>query len=93
VGVDVEYDPAKNEKNIRERGLSFERAREFDFVTATSKKVFRNREERWLATGYLDGKLHVLCFVDRPLGIRVISFRRAGRRERREYERDIWVER
>jgi uncharacterized DUF497 family protein len=30
--------------------------------------------------------LHKLCFLDRPGGIRVISFHRVGRKERREYE-------
>ena len=30
----VSYDPAKNEWNIRERGLSFDRAGDFDFDTA-----------------------------------------------------------
>ena len=32
--MDITYDPAKNERNIRERGLSFEFARNFDFGTA-----------------------------------------------------------
>lgn len=30
----IDFDPVKNAKNIRERGLSFERAAEFDFETA-----------------------------------------------------------
>jgi hypothetical protein len=30
----IDFDPIKNEKNIRERGLSFERAAEVDFDTA-----------------------------------------------------------
>jgi len=30
----ITFDPVKNERNIRERGLSFERAAEFDFETA-----------------------------------------------------------
>ena len=30
----ITYDPAKNERNIRERGLSFERVADFDFQTA-----------------------------------------------------------
>jgi uncharacterized DUF497 family protein len=30
----ISYDPAKNERNIRERKLSFERAAGFDFETA-----------------------------------------------------------
>jgi uncharacterized protein (DUF4415 family) len=33
--MNIEFDPVKNEKNIRERGLSFERAAEFDFTSAT----------------------------------------------------------
>jgi uncharacterized DUF497 family protein len=90
--VDVEYDPAKNEKNIRERGLSFERVREFDFTTAVLNSVVRNGEMRWIATGYLDGLLHTVCYTRRPGVMRVISFRRAGRRERREYERDSRIE-
>lgn len=30
----IEFDPAKNERNIAKRGLSFVRAAEFDFETA-----------------------------------------------------------
>ncbi|HXP04141.1 MAG TPA: BrnT family toxin [Stellaceae bacterium] len=32
--MDVSYDPAKNGRNIRERGLPFDRAADFDFSTA-----------------------------------------------------------
>jgi hypothetical protein len=32
--VEITYHPTKDEKNIRERGLSFERATDFDFGTA-----------------------------------------------------------
>jgi uncharacterized DUF497 family protein len=32
--VEVTFDPAKNERDIKERGLSFERAADFDFETA-----------------------------------------------------------
>jgi uncharacterized protein len=32
--VQIEFDPAKSERNLRERGLSFERAADFDFETA-----------------------------------------------------------
>jgi len=30
----IEFDPAKDERNVAKRGLSFERAAEFDFETA-----------------------------------------------------------
>ena len=57
----ITYDPAKNERNIRERGLSFERAADFDFKTALIADYFRNGEMRRIAAGYLDKRLHLLC--------------------------------
>ena len=33
-GVRISYDPAKNQRNIRDRGLSFDSAAEFDFESA-----------------------------------------------------------
>jgi uncharacterized DUF497 family protein len=85
--VDITYDQAKNERNIRERGLSFERAVEFDFATAVVE-IDRRRdygEIRVVAVGYLDSRLHVLCYVETQTGIRVISFRRANSRETKRY--------
>jgi len=38
-------------------------------------------EVRRVALGYLDNRLHVLCFTDTAEGIRVISLRRANARE------------
>ena len=79
----IEFDPAKNERNIAERSLSFARAVDFDFATARiwqdTRKVYP--EERFLALGYLDGRLHVLCFALITGGLRVISFRKANERE------------
>jgi len=83
--VKIEYDPAKNARNVRERGLSFERAAEFDFGTAFSGMEFRNGEMRVLAIGYLDRRLHLLCYRPIPDGIRVISFRKANEREAKRY--------
>lgn len=83
--MDVEFDPAKNERNIRERDLSFERAAEFDFETAVQFQEERHGESRWLSIGYLAGRLHVLCYLETATGIRVISFRRANDREARKY--------
>ena len=87
----IDFDPAKNAKNIRERGLSFERAAEFDFLSATY--LFDDRQDygelRQIAIGYLDGRLHFLCFVQTPDGIRVVSFRKANSREARKYDRPI----
>jgi len=81
--VRIVYDPAKDRRNVDERGLSFARAVDFDFDTA--KYLIDRRkdygEERLIALGYLGDRLHVLCFVALPDGIRVISFRKANKRE------------
>ena len=86
--MDIEFDPAKNECNIRERGLSFERVAEFDFAGATVSQDARKPypEVRYVALGMLDARLHVLCFTTVAGGVRVISFRKANAREVREYE-------
>lgn len=81
--MNIDFDPIKNERNIKERHLSFERAAEVDFNTAL---VFPDSrwaygETRYIALCYLDGRLHVLCFTETETGIRVISFRKANARE------------
>ena len=83
----VHFDPVKNERNIRERGLSFEQAAEFDFQSAL---VFVDEranygEARYVALGMLADRLHVLCFTEAEDGIRVISFRKANSREVARY--------
>jgi hypothetical protein len=57
----ITYDPAKNERNVRERGLSFERAADFDFSTATFRTEIRKGETRRVAVDYLDKRLHLIC--------------------------------
>ena len=86
--MDITYDSAKNERNIRERGLSFDRAADFDFAMAIFWADTRRdyREVRQLGLGYLDNRLHVICFTEVTGGIRVISLRRANSREARRYE-------
>ena len=86
-GLGAEFDPDKNVRNIRERDLSFERAAAFDFDTAAYLTDDRQDygEYRIVAVGYLDRRLHVLCFVEIGHGIRVISFRKANLREARKH--------
>lgn len=83
----VVSDSIKNERNIRERQLSFERVAEVDFNTALvfpdTRKAYG--ETRYIALCYLDHRLHVLCFTETEKGIRVISFRKANTREANRY--------
>ncbi len=84
----IEYDPAKNARNIRERGLSFERTSEFEWDSARVEEDRRKPypERRYVATGWMAGRLYVLCFTPITNGIRVISFRKANKREVASYE-------
>lgn len=79
----ITFDPAKYERNIRERGLSFEAVAGFDFDSALVWVDERNAygETRYVAIGWLHGRLHVLCFTETAGGIRVISLRKANPRE------------
>jgi uncharacterized DUF497 family protein len=79
------FDPAKNERNIHERGLSFKMAAEFDFDGAATHVEQRGGENRIVSVGYLENRLHVLCYLETTFGIRVISFRKANEREARKY--------
>lgn len=83
----VHFDPAKSERNIRDRGLSFESAENFDFDSALVFVDDRREygETRYVALGYLAERLHVLCFAEATDGIRVISFRKANLREVARY--------
>lgn len=86
----LEFDAAKNEANIRNRGLSFEWVEGFYFEAASiwqdARKAYS--EVRFSALGLLGGQLHSLVFTDAKNGIRVISFRKANKREVKRYEQE-----
>ena len=86
--MEITFDPAKNERNIRERGISFEQAREFDFETALYVEDAREDygEKRFRALGSIRRRLHVLVFTMRGETLRVISLRKANRKEANWYE-------
>jgi uncharacterized DUF497 family protein len=86
--TDVSFDPAKNERNIANRGISFEVAEHFEWDTAMIAEDLRKEygEPRFQALGFIAGRLHAMVFTPRAGKIHVISLRRANRREVRRYE-------
>ena len=86
--INIDFDSAKNDKNILERNLNFERVQEFDFETATFTidDRFDYGETRIRALGFIEKRLYALVFVETDNGIRVISFRKANKREVKQYE-------
>jgi hypothetical protein len=85
------YDLKKSEKNIIDRKLSFEKAYDFDWGSAIYQEDNRKQypERRFVALGYVEERLHVLCFTPITDGVRIISFRKANIREVRRYEQEI----
>lgn len=86
--MQITFDLAKNILNIELRGLSFEQVVDFEFETALFSQDLRQEygEIRMRALGYLGQRVHALVFVETELGIRVISFRKANKREVAIYE-------
>jgi len=83
----IEFDPAKNARNIRDRGLSFTLAEEFDWSTALIAPSSRHGEARFFAIGYIGSRLHALVFTKSGATVRVISLRRAHKTEVKRYEK------
>ena len=85
----LDFDPAKSDRNIAERGLSFQRVEAFEFAAALIAEDVRKPypERRFQALGHVDGRLHMLVFTPMVDGIRVISFRKANSREVKRYEK------
>lgn len=86
----IEFDDAKSRRNAKERGLSFERVAEFEWESAIYEEDVRKGygERRIVAIGFLEERLHVLCFTPIEDGARIISFRKANRREVKAYEQE-----
>ena len=83
-------DPAKNDRNIAERGLPFVRVADLDWNTAVSvedtRKDYGERRLRVLA--FLDRRLHVAIVTARGDALHVISFRKANEKELKWYEQE-----
>jgi uncharacterized DUF497 family protein len=82
------FDPAKNDRNIAERGLSFERVGDLDWETAVSIEDTRKDygERRVQVFALVDGRLHAAVITMRDDALHVISFRKANRKEVKRYE-------
>ncbi|MBU4612115.1 BrnT family toxin [Achromobacter sp. GG226] len=87
--MDITYDVAKNDRNIADRGLSFDLVRRFDWNSALVAEDTRNDygEPRFQALGMIDGRLHMVVFTAREVSLRVISLRKANAREVARYEK------
>jgi uncharacterized DUF497 family protein len=97
--IRFEWDPVKAAGNLRKHGVSFETAlRAFaDPWALTHQDRIEDGEQRWQTLGLVEGHLLLLVahtIVDhdeaaQPIEvIRLISARRANRKERQRYEQE-----
>jgi uncharacterized DUF497 family protein len=86
----VTFDPAKNAKNITERGLPFERVAELAWDAAVLQEDRRKDygETRVRVLARLGQRLHVAVITIRGDAVHGISFRKANRKEVEWYEQE-----
>lgn len=85
--MDIDFDPVKDRKNREKHGIGFDRVEDFDFDTAVFDVDPRPYAEvRYRAIGWIGDRVYVLVYTIRSGRIRVISLRKANKREVRQNE-------
>lgn len=87
----IEFDPAKDEANQAKHGVSLLMAVELDWETALVwvDDRFEYNEMRMIALAPNTEILYCVAFVDRGTTRRIISLRRANRREVKHYAESL----
>ena len=85
--MNYEFDPPKDQSNLSKHGLSLADAEGFEWDTAVVREDTRKpyAEPRFEATGYIGNRLHVMVYCLRTDAVRVISLRKANKREEKSY--------
>ncbi len=82
-----QWNDEKNRANIAKHGINFNLAEHFEWDSAL--ETIDNRkdygEERWISLGLIKNRLYVMIYVYRQNYIRIISLRKANKREREFY--------
>jgi len=85
--VIIEFDPAKRNKTLGERGLDFARASDVfagtHFTGEDTRELYP--EPRYITVGTLDGRMVVMVWTTRGEARRIISMRKANEREQARY--------
>ena len=83
----ITFDPAKDSVNIEKHGVSLAHAAGFEWDEAMTWPDQRHEygEHREIGLGYIGDRLFTVVFVDRGEERRIISLRKANRREEKIY--------
>lgn len=80
-----EWDEAKRRENLEKHAIDFVAAFNFEWDDAVYNESPRYGETRWAATGYIGNRLYKVIYTMRDDRKRIISLRRANKREERDY--------
>ena len=85
--MNITFDPAKSLQNLDKHGVSLDLAAEIEWETAITWVDNRKdyAEQRMAGIGYIELRLYYVVFVDRDDNRRVISLRKANKREENRY--------
>jgi len=87
--MEFDFDPAKDASNRRKHGVSLADAARLDWESAViwPDMRFDYGEARMSALGHIGMRLYFTAFVDRGQVRRVITFRKANKKEFKDYVR------
>ena len=85
--MQIEFDPAKDQTNLKTHHVSLTLIEEFDWDSAIDVLDERHdyKEKRWVAHGLIGERLFCVVYTIRGPALRVISLRKANKREVRNY--------
>ena len=83
--MEYEWDDAKQRSNLQKHRVDFGDMEDFEWGAAIVRSAYRHGETRHIAIGYIGNRLHTVVYTQRGDTTRIISLRRASRREEIEY--------
>ena len=86
--MEYEWDESKRFETLETRGVDFAEIYDFDWDTAETRRSDRNNEARWTSLGMIANRLYHVVWTERGENRRIISLRKANRREERVYYGD-----
>ena len=85
--MQIEFDPVKDLANLAKHGVSLIAINAFewnDCITWQDNRMIYT-ERRECAIGYIGNRLYFVAFTDKPSARRIISLRKANKREEAFY--------
>lgn len=81
--MELTFDPDKDHSNREKHGVSLIEAKKLDWDTAFEKLDDRQdyNEDRYVGLGFIGHRLYCVVYVDRDEARRIISLRKATKRE------------